>query len=105
MADHVIRNQKTEEPVEEAVSLEEGISLLEKGQADDSIRIDFGEGIYGSVQDSGTLEGLLQRARGVRLIKMMAEERAVERPAHMRNGKPALTPLVQEILDALRPSD
>ncbi|WP_300376753.1 hypothetical protein [Henriciella sp.] len=87
------------------VPLEEGIALLESGGATKTIRIDFGGGVHGSVSEAGTLEGLLQRARGVRLIKMMAERQSVDRPAHMRNGKPALTPLVEEILDALRPSD
>ena len=51
------------------------------------------------------LDGLLQRARGLRLIKMMAELKPVERPAHMRKDKTALHPAVEEILDALRPAD
>jgi len=87
------------------VPLEEGISLIEAGRGDESIRIDFGGGIIGSASEPDGLEGLLQRARGLRLIKVMAELKPVERPAHMRKHKAALLPAVEEILDALRQAD
>lgn len=87
------------------VSLEEGISLIETGQADACIRIDFGDGIIGSASEPDGLDGLLQRARGLRLIKVMGEQKPVERPAHMRKHKAALHPTVEEILDALRQAD
>jgi len=87
------------------LSLEEGISLLETGQADSDMRIDFGNGVIGAVSEERELDTLLQRARGLRLIKMMAELKPVDRPAHMRKNKPALHPSVEEILDVLRPAD
>ena len=69
------------------------------------MQIDFGEGVVASVSGDDELDGLLQRARGLRLIKMMAELKPVDRPAHMRKDKTALHPAVEEILDALRPAD
>ena len=89
----------------ELVTLEEGIARLEAGTADASIRIDFGDGIVGMAEGKNDLDGLLQRARGLRLIKLMAELKPVERPAQMRKDKSALHPSVEEILDALRPAD
>jgi hypothetical protein len=90
---------------DELLTLDEGISRLETGTAGADIQIDFGEGVIGSVTDDSELDSLLQRARGLRLIKMMAELKPVERPAHMRKDKTALHPAVEEILDALRPAD
>ncbi len=90
---------------DEILPLDEGISRLETGTADADIQIDFGEGVVASVSGDDELDGLLQRARGLRLIKMMAELKPVDRPAHMRKDKTALHPAVEEILDALRPAD
>ena len=90
---------------DEILPLDEGIARLETGTADADIQIDFGEGVIGNVSDDDELDSLLQRARGLRLIKMMAELKPVERPAHMRKNKTALHPAVEEILDALRPAD
>ncbi|MEQ9315171.1 MAG: hypothetical protein RLN72_04920 [Henriciella sp.] len=87
------------------VSLDEGIALLESGKADASICIDFGEGVFGQAEDENDLDGLLQRARGLRLIRMMVAGEEIEQPVTMRSGKPALHPLVEEILDALRNAD
>lgn len=89
---------------DEIVPLDEGISRLETGTADAGIRIDFGDGMVGTAGDDGNLDGLLQRARGLRLIKLMAELKPVERTAQLRKDKSALHPAVEEILDALRPS-
>ncbi|MEM5516982.1 hypothetical protein WNY37_08465 [Henriciella sp. AS95] len=89
----------------QVLSLDEAIALLESGKADTSIRIDFGGGVIGQPEDQSDLDGLLQRARGVRLIKMIADGDAIESAQHLRSGKPALHPLVEEILDALRQSD
>lgn len=91
-------------PEASVVSLDEGIELLESGKADVSISIDFGDGVVGKADDDD-LDGLLQRARGLRLISMMAAGETIEQPASMRSGKPVLHPLVKEILDALRSSD
>lgn len=87
------------------VPLDEGIARLESGKADASIRIDFGAGIVGEVTDDSGLDGLLQRARGVRLIQMIARGEDIESAAHLRSSKPVVHPLVKEILDALRQSD
>jgi hypothetical protein len=86
------------------VSLDEGIQLLEKGMADASTRIDFGDGLVGEVASDDGLDNLLQRARGLRLITMMSENENVERPASMRSSSPTLHVVTEEILDALRQS-
>ena len=83
------------------VSLDEAISLLETGQADPDLCVDFGDGHYGTAKEHHGLDGLLQRARGLRLIALMARGEPVDRPAHMRSGKAVLHPSVEEILDAL----
>lgn len=87
---------------DDILPLDDAIARMESGEADEDIRIDFGGGVVGDVLEGGGLEALLQRARGLRLIRMMAERKTVERPSHMRRGKTALHPAVEEILDALR---
>ena len=84
--------------------LDRAIELLESGEADENICIDFGGGYVGTADGPDDLPGLLQRARGLRLVMMMAEMKPVERPVHLRSGMSALHPLVKEILDALRQS-
>lgn len=86
------------------LGLDAGIAALEAGNADASLCIDFGGGLIGKADGPHQLAGLLQRARGLRLISLMVEKNAVERPADMRSGKPALHPSVKEILDALKSS-
>ncbi|MGB3627197.1 MAG: hypothetical protein WA989_15300 [Henriciella sp.] len=87
------------------MSLDDGIALLESGKADAAICINFGDGVFGQAENEDDLDGLLQRARGLRLIRMMVDGEAIEQPASMRSSKPALHPLVKEILDALRSAD
>lgn len=93
------------ESAADPVQLEEAITLLETGQAEMTIRVDFGDGYFGVADGPYGLEGLLQRARGLRLIAMMARGEPVERPGGMRSGKPVLHPLVEEILDVVKTAD
>lgn len=86
---------------EGCLSLDEGIALIESGSATLPVCIDFGADTICCAQTSFELDSLLQRARGLRMITLMAEGKQIERPAHMRSVKPALHPLVKEILDAL----
>ncbi|WP_084398419.1 hypothetical protein [Henriciella aquimarina] len=98
-------NLQTGEGAEQApLPLDEAIELLESGEADLSIRVDFGHGYIGTASRAEDLPGLLQRARGLRLLKAMADEEPVERPAGLRSGMSVLHPLVEEILDALKQS-
>ncbi|WP_084417765.1 hypothetical protein [Henriciella litoralis] len=97
-------NAKKLDTLAPIVSLDEGIELLEKGKADACIRIDFGNGLTGEATSANDLDNLLQRARGLRLITIMSENRNVERPASMRSGSPTLHAVTEEILDALRQS-
>ncbi len=95
--------QLSEEAVK-PVDLETGIAALEAGTADITLCIDLGGGMIGRADGPHQLDGLLQRARGLRLINMMIENEAADRPADIRSGKSALHPVVEEILDALKPA-
>jgi hypothetical protein len=84
--------------------LDAAIQALETGTVDVPVRVEFGNNMTVEATHESELDGLLQRARGLRLIAMIAGGETVERPASMRKGKPALHPEVKEILDALRRS-
>ena len=84
--------------------IDKAIAQLEAGKADASICVDLGDGFCARADGVNQLDGLLQRARGLRLLTLMAEQRTVERPGAMRSGKSGLHPVVEEILDALRSS-
>lgn len=85
-------------------NLDKAIEALEKGQVSVPVRIEFADDISAEATHDSELDGLLQRARGLRLVAMISEGHAVDRPSSMRKGKPALHPEVEEILDALKRS-
>ena len=82
--------------------LSAAIEALEKGKVSAPVRIAVEDGIALEALETCELAALLQRARGLRLITMLAAGENVERPANMRLDKPALHPRVREILDALK---
>ena len=84
--------------------LEDAIEAIEKGKVGVPIRLELANDVTMEATHESELDGLLQRARGLRLITMIANGETVERPASMRKGKPALHPEVEDILDALKRS-
>ena len=85
-------------------NLDKAIEAMEKGLGSVPVRIEFADDISAEATHASELDGLLQRARGLRLVAMIAEGQSVDRPSSMRKGKPALHPEVEEILDALKRS-
>ena len=97
-------SRANEEEVTVLTNLDQAIEALEKGKVSVPVRVQFAEDISAEASHDSELDGLLQRARGLRLVSMIAQGRQVDRPSSMRKGKPALHPQVEEILDALKRS-
>ena len=85
-----------------AVSLDEGISLIESGEAPDDLCVDIGHEMVVRADGAQGLQGLLQRLRGHRMILALSSGEAAPSVVAMRSGKPELHPDVAEILDALK---
>ncbi len=84
------------------VSLDEGIALIESGNAPENICVDIGHDILARANGSKGLQGLLQRLRGHRMVLARASGEASDSVVPMRSGKPDMHPDVAEILDALK---
>lgn len=84
------------------VSLDEGIALIESGEAPDSLCVEIGHEILVRADGSKGLQGLLQRLRGHRMILALSSGEAASSVVAMRSGKPEMHPDVAEILDALK---
>ena len=84
------------------VSLEDGIKLIESGNAPDNICVDIGHDILVRADGSKGLQGLLQRLRGHRMVLALSSGEATSSVVAMRSGRPELHPDVAEILDALK---
>lgn len=78
------------------------IDALERGTVSAPVCIEVADGIFLEAETASEVDDLLQRARGLRLISMIAAGESVDRPSSMRLDKPALHERVEEILDALR---
>lgn len=83
------------------VSLDEGIDLIESGEALDTICVDIGHENLVRADGSKGLQGLLQRLRGHRMILALSSGETAPSVVAMRSGKPEMHPDVAEILDAL----
>lgn len=97
-------SKPTEDQVTVLTNLDQAIEALEKGKVSVPVRVQLADGITAEATHDSELDGLLQRARGLRLVSMIAQGQKVDRHSSMRKGKPALHPQVQEILDALKRS-
>ncbi|MEL7042613.1 MAG: hypothetical protein AAGL90_13890 [Pseudomonadota bacterium] len=84
------------------VSLDEGISMIEAGQAPETICVDIGHEVLLRANGEKGLPGLLQRLRGHRMILAMSEGEIAPSVVPLRSGKPEMHPDVAEILDALK---
>ncbi len=84
------------------VSLDEGIALIESGEAPESICVDLGHETLVRADGSKGLQGLLQRLRGHRMILSLSSGEMAPSVVAMRSGKPEMHPDVAEILDALK---
>lgn len=83
------------------VSLDEGISLIESGEAPEGLAVDIGHEILVRADGGQGLQGLLQRLRGHRMVLALSSGETGPSVVAMRSGKPELHPDVAEILDAL----
>ena len=84
------------------VPLDEGIALIEAGDAPDTICVDIGNDTRLWANGAKGLQGLLQRLRGHRMILSLATGEIASSVVPMRSGKPDMHPDVAEILDALK---
>lgn len=84
------------------VSLDEGISLIESGDAPDDICVDIGSNTLLRADGIKGLAGLLQRLRGHRMILSLSSGEIAPSVVPMRSGKPDMHPDVAAILDALK---
>ncbi|QYJ00878.1 hypothetical protein KUV46_00425 [Thalassovita mediterranea] len=94
----------TESRIEPTVltDLAEAIEVLERGGVSAPVSIQLESDVVLEAEADEDIPGLLQRARGLRLISMIAAGESVERPSSMRQDRPALHARVKEILDALK---
>ena len=94
----------TESRIEPTVltDLAEAIEVLERGGVSAPVSIQLESDVVLEAEADVDIPGLLQRARGLRLISMIAAGESVERPSSMRQDRPALHARVKEILDALK---
>ncbi len=100
MADEAMHTQMTNPAG--PVDLETGISLIEAGQAEDSLVVDLGDGCLARADGRKGLQGLLQRLRGHRALTSMAYSTSSEALVSMRSVTPDMHPDVVAILDALK---
>ncbi|GAB5456657.1 MAG: hypothetical protein Hens2KO_28860 [Henriciella sp.] len=84
------------------VSLDEGIALIESGDAPDNICVDIGSNTLLRADGVKGLAGLLQRLRGHRMILALSSGEIAPSVVPMRSGKPDMHPDVAAILDALK---
>ena len=84
------------------VSLDEGIALIEAGEAPDTICVDIGSQTLLRADGVKGLAGLLQRLRGHRMILALSSGELAQSVVPMRSGKPDMHPDVAAILDALK---
>ena len=84
------------------VSIDDGIAMIEAGDAPETICVDIGhdkliraDGVHG-------LQGLLQRLRGHRTILALSSGESSDTVVPMRSGKPDMHPDVAAIVDALK---
>ncbi|MEO0608188.1 MAG: hypothetical protein AAFY82_08135 [Pseudomonadota bacterium] len=84
------------------VPLDEGISLIESGEATETLCVNIGHEVLVRADGAQGLQGLLQRLRGHRMILSLSSGEIAPSVVAMRSGKPELHPHVAEILDALK---
>ena len=84
------------------VSLDEGIAMIEAGDAPDTICVDIGHNKMLRADGVKGLAGLLQRLRGHRMILTLSSGESSATVVPMRSGKPDMHPDVAAILDALK---
>ncbi|MCZ4298269.1 hypothetical protein [Henriciella marina] len=82
--------------------LAEAIEALERGAVSAPVSIQLANNVVLEAAEDDEIDGLLQRARGLRLIMMIAAGEPVERPSSMRHDRPAVHARVKDILDALK---
>lgn len=82
--------------------LADAIEALERGAVTAPVSIQLADNVVLEAAEDDEVDGLLQRARGLRLIMMIAAGETVQRPSSMRHDRPALHARVKDILDALR---
>lgn len=84
------------------VSLDEGIALIESGDAPETLCVDIGHTTLLRADGVKGLAGLLQRLRGHRTILALSSGEIASSVVPMRSGKPDMHPDVAAILDALK---
>lgn len=84
------------------VSLDEGIAMIESGDAPDNICVNIGSNTLLRADGVKGLAGLLQRLRGHRMILALSSGEIAPSVVPMRSGKPDMHPDVAAILDALK---
>ena len=84
------------------VSLDQGIALIESGDAPDNVCVDIGSNTLLRADGVNGLAGLLQRLRGHRMILALSSGEIAPSVVPMRSGKPDMHPDVAAILDALK---
>lgn len=82
--------------------LADAIEALERGTVTAPVSIQLADNVVLEAAENDEIDGLLQRARGLRLIMMIAAGETVQRPSSMRHDRPALHARVKDILDALK---
>lgn len=82
--------------------LETAISLIESGDAPETLVVDLGDGCFARADGRLGLQGLLQRLRGHRLLMTVAQAGQDETVLPLRDGEPEIEPQVAAILDALK---
>lgn len=85
-----------------AVDIETAISMIEAGDASETITVDLGDGLLARADGRLGLQGLLQRLRGHRLLTALAKSDGDDGIMAMRPEAPDMHPSVAEILDALK---
>lgn len=101
---HETRAIMTETSKEPTVltDLADAIEALERGAVTAPVSIQLADNVVLEAAENDEIDGLLQRARGLRLIMVIAAGETVQRPSSMRHDRPALHARVKDILDALR---
>ena len=100
MAETSKMNELPDSPL--TVSLDDGIAMIEAGDAPETISVDIGEGVLLRANGAQGLQGLLQRLRGHRMILSLSSGEIASSVVPMRSGKPDMHPDVAAILDALK---
>lgn len=100
MADTSIMKELPESPL--TVSLDDGIAMIEAGDAPETLCVDIGHDTVIRADGIHGLQGLLQRLRGHRMILALSSGETAPSVVPMRSGKPDMHPDVAAILDALK---